>query len=105
MKHVTAYAFLAICPKDDKGAKMVQHCCKTRSMNLHLIEFACMVAPRKHVFAMMNQVGWHLCQNLVVPRNIPIILLAGKCPSETPRKKYVKHFLRAWLRRVNRECP
>ncbi|CAH0356859.1 hypothetical protein SPH9361_04505 [Sphingobium sp. CECT 9361] len=52
----------------------------TETMTLHLTEISPPVAPGAHVVVLMDQAGWHMTGQLVVPDNISIIALPAKCP-------------------------
>ena len=66
-------------------------------MNLHLVEIAATVAPGAHAVLLVDQAGWHLSTELVVPPNITIMALPPKCPELDPVEN-VWQFLRDnWL--------
>jgi DDE superfamily endonuclease len=80
----SSYIFGAICPITGKGAALVLPRCNTAAMSLHLAEIAIAVAPGAHAVLLMDQAGWHLSHQLVVPPNITIIPLPPKCPELNP---------------------
>ena len=49
-------------------------------MNLHLAEISSMVTPGKHAVLLLDQAGWHLSGDVVVPDNITLLPLPPKCP-------------------------
>jgi hypothetical protein len=63
----SAYIFGAICPKLGKAAALVMPWCDTYAMNRHLAEVARHVADDAHAILIMDQAGWHMSNNLVVP--------------------------------------
>jgi transposase len=66
-------------------------------MTLHLAEIASEIAPGKHAVLLLDQAGWHLSRNLVVPATITIMPLPPKCPELNPVEN-VWQFLRDnWL--------
>jgi hypothetical protein len=65
-----AYIFGAICPKQGKAAALVMPCCDTHAMNQHLIEISRNVADNAHALLIIDQAGWHMSNNLIVPENI-----------------------------------
>jgi hypothetical protein len=76
--------FGAICPQQGKGAALVLPRCNTAAMSLHLAEIAAAIAPGKHVALLVDQAGWHLSHELVVPPNITLVPLPPKCPELNP---------------------
>ena len=53
--------------------------CDTEAMNLHLAEIATQIAPGAHAALLVDQAGWHLSGQLIVPPNITLIALPAKC--------------------------
>jgi hypothetical protein len=56
-------------------------------MNLHLVEIPRNVATDAHAVPPMDQAGWHLSANLIVPENISIRPLPPRSPE--PGRKLV----------------
>ena len=52
-------------------------------MNLHLAAISADVVPGKHAVLLLDQAGWHLSGELLVPSNITIVPLPPKCPELT----------------------
>jgi hypothetical protein len=48
--------------------------------NLHLAEISAQVTPGRHAVLLLDQAGWHLSAQLVVPHNITIVPPPAKCP-------------------------
>ena len=93
----STYIFGAVCPKQGRGAALILPTCNTEAMNLHLVEIAATVAPGAHAVLLVDQAGWHLSTELVVPPNITIMALPPKCPELNPVEN-VWQFLRDnWL--------
>ena len=66
-------------------------------MTLHLAEIATEIAPGKHAVLLLDQAGWHMSRNLVVPATITLMPLPPKCPELNPVEN-VWQFLRDnWL--------
>ena len=82
----STYIFGAICPVEGKAAGLVLPWCNTEAMTLHLAENSARVAPAGHAALLVDQAGWHLSERLVVPANITIVPLPGKCPELNPRE-------------------
>ena len=82
----STYIFGAICPKDGKAAGLVLPLCNTQAMNLHLAEISGRIAPACHALLLLDQAGWHLSRDLVVPANITLLPLPAKCPELNPAR-------------------
>src|ERR1035437_8728501 len=93
----STYIFGAICPSAGKGAALVLPRCNTEAMSLHLAEIATVVAPGAHAVLLVDQAGWHLSQQLVVPPNITIIPLPSKCPELNPVENVWQFMRQNWL--------
>lgn len=66
-------------------------------MTLHLAEIATEIAPGKHAVLLLDQAGWHMSRNLLVPATITLMPLPPKCPELNPVEN-VWQFLRDnWL--------
>jgi transposase len=66
-------------------------------MNLHLAEIAEAIAPGAHAVLLVDQAGWHLSHQLIVPPSISIVPLPPKCPELNPVEN-IWQFMRAnWL--------
>ena len=55
-------------------------------MALHLREISAKVTPGHHAVLLVDQAGWHLSAQLVVPGNITIVPLPPKCPELNPQE-------------------
>ena len=58
--------------------------CDTYAMTQHLAEIARHVDADAHAILIMDQAGWHMSNNLVVPENITILPLPPKSPELNP---------------------
>ncbi len=66
-------------------------------MTQHLVEIARHVDEGAHAVLIMDQAGWHMSNNLVVPENITILPLPPKSPELNPVEN-LWHFMRGnWL--------
>ena len=93
----STYIFGAICPAEGKAAGLVLPWCNTEAMNLHLAEISTRIASGRHAVLVVDQAGWHLSKDLVIPANITIVPLPAKCPELNPQEN-VWQFLRDnWL--------
>lgn len=93
----SAYLFVAICPREGKGAALVMPRCDTDAMNLHLIEISQAVAPGAHAVLLLDQVGWHTIKNLAVPTNIVLLPPPPRCPELNPQENVWQFIRENWL--------
>ncbi len=93
----SAYIFGAICPKQGKAAALVMPWCDTHAMNQHLTEISRNVADNAHAVLIMDQAGWHMSKNLIVPENITILPLPPKSPELNPVENIWQFMRDNWL--------
>ncbi|MEK0189006.1 IS630 family transposase [Microcoleus anatoxicus PTRS2] len=93
----SAYIFGAICPKQSKAAALVMPWCDTYAMTQHLAEVSRHVADDAHAILIMDQAGWHMSNNLVVPANISILPLPPKSPELNPVENLWLFMRENWL--------
>ena len=73
-------------PRREQGGRARVSWCNTEAMPLHLAQTSARVAPARHATLVVDEVGWPLSERLVVPANITIVPLPGKCPELNPRE-------------------
>ena len=66
-------------------------------MTLHLAEIATEIAPGKHAVVLLDQAGWHLSRELVVPPNITLMPLPPNCPELNPVENIWQFMRDNWL--------
>ncbi|MHC2357580.1 transposase [Sinorhizobium meliloti] len=66
-------------------------------MNQHLIEISRNVADEAHAILIMDQAGWHMSNNLLVPENITILPLPPKSPELNPVENIWQFMRDNWL--------
>jgi transposase len=93
----SAYIFGAICPKLGKAAALVMPWCDTYAMTQHLVEISRHVADDAHAILIMDQAGWHMSNNLIVPGNITILPLPPKSPELNPVENLWQFMRQNWL--------
>ena len=93
----STYIFGAICPQEGKGAALILPRCNTEAMSLHLAEIAAAVAPGAHAVLLLDQAGWHLSDELIVPANITLLPLPPKCPELNPVENIWQFMRDNWL--------
>jgi transposase len=71
--------------------------CNTAAMNLHLAAISADVAPGRHAVLLLDQAGWHLSKQLIVPGNITIVALPAKCPELNPQENIWQYMRGNWL--------
>ena len=93
----STYIFGAICPKLGKGAALVLPHCNIHAMNRHLAEIGLAVAPGARALLLVDQAGWHMSENLVVPPNVTLVPLPPKCPELNPVENIWQFLRDNWL--------
>jgi len=96
-RYKNAYLFGAICPAHGKGAALMLPWANTEMMQMHLDEIARHVARKAHAVVLMDRAGWHTTGNLVVPKNITIILLPSRSPELNPVENIWQYLRQNWL--------
>jgi transposase len=82
---------------EGKAAGLILPRCNTEMMNLHLAEIANRVAPGRHAALLVDQAGWHLSRQLIVPSNITVMPLPPKCPELNPVENVWQFMRDNWL--------
>ena len=83
-RYESAYLFGAICPARGTGAALALPYADTEAMQLHLEEISRAVARRAHAVLLLDRAGWHTTANLLVPKNLTLILLPSRAPELNP---------------------
>ena len=86
LRTASTYIFGAICPAEGKAVGLILPWCNTEAMNLKLAAISAEVTPGRHAALLLDQAGWHLTPQLVVPANISIVPLPAKCPELNPQE-------------------
>jgi DDE superfamily endonuclease len=97
LRTASAYIFGAICPAQGKAVGLILPWCNTEAMNLQLAAISVKVAPGRHAALLLDQAGWHLTPQLVVPGNISIVPLPAKCPELNPQENVWEFMRDNWL--------
>lgn len=63
----------------------------------HLGDDSRHVADDAHAILIIDQAGWHMCNNLVVPGKITIVPLPLKSPELKPAENFWQSMPRNWL--------
>ena len=85
LRYRSAYIFGAVCPERDAGAALVLPYISVKGMNLLLEELSCQVPERVHAAVLIDNAGWHIAAELVVPANITLVALPPYQPVEKSR--------------------
>ncbi|RMI15042.1 hypothetical protein DA102_035800 [Sinorhizobium meliloti] len=80
-----------------KAAALVMPWCDTYAMTQHLAEIARHIDDDAHAILIMDQAGWHMSNNLVVPENITILPLPPKSPEVNPVENLWNFMRDNWL--------
>ena len=83
----SSYIFGAICPRKDKGVALVLPHANTEAMQLHLDEISKKATKGYHAIIVMDKAGWHLANELSIPKNITIIKLPPYSPELNPMEQ------------------
>ena len=86
-------------PKTGGAFALVLPELNTATMQLFLDQFAATLATDKHAAMIVDQAGWHVTTDLVVPANVSLILLPPYSPELNPvervwlylRERYFSH--------------
>ena len=65
-------------------------------MQFHLDEISHTVAKGAHAVLLLDRAGWHTTGNLVVPRNMTLVVLPSRAPE-------LSGFITWWLRPCRRK--
>ena len=76
----STYIFGAVCPERDTGVALVLPSASAENMNLFLAELASQVPPRTHAVVLIDNAGWHVADDLVVPANLTLVPLPPYSP-------------------------
>jgi transposase len=71
--------------------------CDTYAMTQHPAEIARHVDKDAHAILIVDQAGWHMSNNLVVPENITILPLPPKSPELNPVENLWLFMRENWL--------
>ena len=66
-------------------------------MTLHLAEIATEIAPGRHAIVLLDQAGWHVSKQLVIPPNITLVPMPPKCPELNPQENVWQFMRENWL--------
>lgn len=74
------YIFGAVCPSQGTCAAIVVPCANGACLTAHLEEISRYVPDGRHGVIVMDQAGWHVCKDLVIPENLSILHLPAYSP-------------------------
>ncbi len=69
----------------------------TRAMQMHLDEISRNVAAKAHAVVLMDRAGWHVTDQLKVPKNLTVILLPSRSPELNPVENVWQYLRQNWL--------
>ena len=94
----STYIFGAICLAQGKAVDLILPWCNTEAMNHQLAAISAKVSPGRHA-VLLDQAGWHMTPQLVVPDNVSIIPLPAKCSELNPQEniwEFIRDKERGW---------
>jgi hypothetical protein len=77
------YAFAAVSPHDGVMDSLILPCVNAQTMSMFLQEVAVRHA-REFIVMVMDQAGWHVAGDLVVPENMRLLFLPPYSPELSP---------------------
>ena len=66
-------------------------------MQAHLVEISAAVDPSAHAVLMLDQAGWHMSTQFVVPGNITLLPLPSRSPELNPTENIWQSMRENWL--------
>ena len=66
-------------------------------MQLHLNEIARTVKRGSHAVLLLDRAGWHTTPELVVPKNVTLLLLPSRAPELNPVETIWRFLRQNWL--------
>jgi putative transposase len=85
------YLYSAVMPKSGENFTLLMPSVNTDCMNVFLEELSKQI--KEDCILIMDGAGWHKSKNLIIPKNIQIVLLPPYCPELNPVErlwKYIK---------------
>lgn len=93
----SAYIFGAVCPERDTGVALVLSRASTEGMNLLLEELSAQVPPRTHALVLIDNAGWHVSDELIVPSNLTLVPLPPYSPELNAIENLWQYLRERWL--------
>ena len=66
-------------------------------MSLMLAELAAVLPPHTHAAVLLDQAGWHMANDLVVPSSITLVSLPPRSSELNPAEKVWQYLKDTWL--------
>jgi hypothetical protein len=93
----SAYIFGAVCPERDTGVALVLPRASTEGMNLCLEELSSQVPPRTHALVLVDNAGWHVSDEVIVPANLTLVPLPPYSPELNAIERVWEYLRERWL--------
>jgi DDE superfamily endonuclease len=93
----SAWIVGAVCPERDTGVALVMTRADTAVMNRFLVELGAAVSPGAHAVVLMDGAGWHIGDDLVVPKNLKPVFLPAYSPELNPIERVWLHIRDTWI--------
>jgi transposase len=84
------YAYTAVAPKEGDNFSLILPKVNTDCMNVYLEKMAEKYAGQEILF-ILDGAGWHKSKNLVIPKNIKIVVLPPYSPELNPVERLWQH--------------
>jgi hypothetical protein len=94
---LSQYIFGAVCPSQKACAGLVFPTVNHHNLEKHLQEIACHIPEGRHAVVIMDQAGWHVKNQLVIPNNMSILYLPARSPELNPQENVWQYIKDQWL--------
>ncbi len=100
-RYTWAHLFATVQPKTGRAFALVLPELNTQAMQLFLDKFAATLASDEHAVMVADQAGWHIAEDLMVPKTISLLLQPAYSPELNPvervwlylRERHLSHRL------------
>ena len=91
------YLYAAVNPVTGASSAMLAPTVDTAHMNQHLAWISQAAGAQVHVVLVLDNAGWHVAKNLVVPANITLLPLPPYSPELNPVERVWRYLRQRWL--------
>jgi transposase len=93
----SAYIFGAVCPERDTAVALILSRASTEGMTLLLEELSSQLPPRTHALVLIDNAGWHVSDELIVPSNLTLVPLPPYSPELNAIENLWQYLRERWL--------
>ena len=91
------YVFGAFCPQKGTAAAILSPVCNHEIMQMHLNEISQQVGKKAHAMIILDGAGWHTANELVIPKNITLVILPPYSPELNPSENIWQYMRQNWI--------